>query len=155
MTPAITTLVNAGIKHLVHEYLHDPSRLDFGVEAAEKLNVEATRIFKTLVVETESKTLAVGIVPVSGSLRLKSLAKALGVKKVAMADKARVERTTGYVLGGVSPVGCKHQMPTIIDHTAMNHATIFVSAGKRGLELELSPFDLCQLLEADTAEIAG
>jgi Cys-tRNA(Pro)/Cys-tRNA(Cys) deacylase len=123
------------------------------MEAVEKLGLSAARVFKTLVVSSDRGSLAVGVVPVSSKLNLRALAKVLKVKKLAMADPRTVERTTGYVVGGVSPLGQKRKLPTVIDISATQSNTIYVSAGKRGLEIELSPDDLINLLDAVIAEI--
>ena len=125
----------------------------YGLEAAHKLGVAEDRVFKTLVVCLDMKTLAVGVLPVSSMLSMKRMAKAAGAKKAAMAAQADVERSTGYVLGGVSPLGQKKQLQTIVDTSAENHATIFVSAGRRGLEIELRPQDLVRLVNGRFAEI--
>ena len=146
MTPAVAKVKKAKIPYSLHEYAHDPSVRAFGREAAEKLGVPEERLFKTLVVATGPKDLAVAVVPVSGQLDLKSFAKAFGVKKAAMADKAVVERTTGYLTGGVSPIGQKKSLPTIIDDSAHAFDTIYVSAGKRGLQICLAPEDLAALV---------
>ena len=139
--------------HRVHAYEHDAGSPSYGLEAADKLQVPAARVFKTLVVGLEGVELAVAVVPVNKQLSLKSLARALGAKKAAMADPQAVERSTGYVLGGVSPLGQKKSLRTVIDQSAETFATIFVSAGRRGLEIELSPQDLCRLLDARFASI--
>lgn len=154
MTPAINLAKKKKINFEIHQYDHDPKAASYGEEAAEKLGIALTQVFKTLVVASEKNDLCVCIVPVSGSLDLKQVAKALGVKKTAMADAKKVQSTTGYVLGGVSPLGQKKQLPTLIDETAENQDTIFVSAGKRGLEIELSPQDLQTLTRAQFAPIA-
>ncbi len=148
MTPAINTAQKAKIKFTVHEYSHDPNTSSYGEEAAEKLGIEQNRVFKTLVVANEQNDLYVAIVPVSSQLNFKLCAKAIGCKKIAMADKKLVERTTGYLLGGVSPIGQKKILPTIIHETAKEFDTIFVSAGKRGLQIELVPDDLLFLTRA-------
>lgn len=154
MTPAINSARQNKIPHQVHEYTHDPSSESYGIEAAEKLGVPADRVFKTLVVELDGKELAVGVVPVSAMLNMKQMARALGAKKAAMAAKSAAERTTGYVLGGVSPLGQKKRLRTVIDSSATRHATLYVSAGRRGLEIELSPGDLQQLVNGLFADIA-
>ncbi|EAT11523.1 Cys-tRNA(Pro) deacylase [Bermanella marisrubri] len=154
MTPAINLLIKQNVGHTIHEYNHDARAESFGLEAADKLNVDASRVFKTLVVETDNKELAVAIVPVNRQLNLKSLAKALKVKKANMADTKKVERSTGYVLGGVSPLGQKKRLRTVIDETTSLFDTIYVSAGKRGLEIELPATALAKLLNADFANIA-
>lgn len=153
MTPAINLAANAKIAYRVHEYEHDPASASYGTEAAEKLGVPEDRVFKTLVVDLGNHALAVGIVPVSSLLSLKSIAKALGTKKAVMADKAEVARVTGYVLGGVSPLGQKKRLKTVIDASAQTFPTVYVSAGRRGLEIELSPRDLQSLTGAVFAEI--
>jgi len=141
------------IEHTVHQYIHDPSSSSYGEEAAEKLGIEQSKVFKTLVVLLDEKELAVGIVPVSSKLSLKSIAKTLGVKKAVMADTKIVENTTGYIVGGVSPIGQKKRLRTVIDTSAKNYDTIFVSGGKRGLEVELSSDDLEMILNAKFANI--
>jgi len=153
MTPGINAARKAKIAHKVHEYVHDPASESYGLEAAEKLSVPEARVFKTLVVSLDSRELAVGVIPVSSMLSMKRMAKAAGAKKAAMADRADVERSTGYVLGGVSPLGQKKRLKTIIDSSASQHPTIYVSAGRRGLEIELSPADLVRLVNGVLAEI--
>jgi Cys-tRNA(Pro)/Cys-tRNA(Cys) deacylase len=148
MTPCIKLLKKHKITHNIHQYEHDSSVASYGDEAALKLGVQKERVFKTLVVTTEKKELAVGVVPVSSKLSLKAMAKALGAKKVSMADAKDVQASTGYILGGVSPLGQKKRLKTIIDVTAQEYPTIFVSAGKRGLEVELSANDMQKLLSA-------
>ncbi len=155
MTPAINSLKKANIKHNIHSYDHDPKSKAYGEEAAEKLNVSFDRLFKTLVVSIENKVLAVAVVPVSKQLHLKSFAKSLKAKKVKMADKTFVERSTGYLLGGVSPIGQKKRLTTIIDESALSFDTIYVSAGKRGLQVELSPNDLGAQINATFDKIAN
>lgn len=139
--------------HRVHAYEHVPGSASYGLEAADKLQVSPARVFKTLVVVLEGVELAVAVAPVNKQVNMKSLAKALRAKKAAMADPQAVERSTGYVLGGVSPLGQKKSLRTVIDQSAETFATIFVSAGRRGLEIELSPQDLCRLLDARFASI--
>jgi len=153
MTPAIKLLKKQKIPHTIHEYKHDSNVHSYGEEAAQKMGVDPKSVFKTLVVQSD-KMMAVGIVPVISTLNLKSMAKALGVKKVAMADPKNVENTTGYILGGVSPLGQKKRLKTVIDQSAFEFESIFVSAGKRGLEVEVDPKDLEKLLQADKAKIA-
>lgn len=148
MTPAIELARKHRINHRVHEYAHDPSNESYGAEAAEKLAVPESRVFKTLVVMLDNKELAVGVIPVSSMLSMKLIAKAAGAKKAVMAAASDVERSTGYVLGGVSPLGQRKRLKTIIDVSAADHATIYVSAGRRGLEIELSLLDLKTLLNA-------
>lgn len=154
MTPAVKAAEKAGIRFQVHAYEHDPNHSSFGMEAAEKLGVPAERVFKTLVVMLEGRGLAVAVVPVSSQLDLKAFAKAVKVKKVTMAEAKSVERSTGYVLGGVSPLGQKKPLMTLIDRSATGFPTLFVSAGRRGLEIELAADDLMALLNARYVEIA-
>lgn len=153
MTPAIAKAKQAKIKFAVHEYEHDSSAQSYGTEAADKLGLDPNRVFKTLVVANGNE-LVVGVVPVSGQLDLKKLAKGIGAKKVAMADVRKVESTTGYVVGGVSPLGQKKALKTVIDESAKEFETVFVSAGRRGLEIELSPGDLAKLTRAVFAAVA-
>lgn len=153
MTPGINVAKKSKIAYTVHEYQHDSSSESYGLEAAQKLNVLEARVFKTLVVTLDNTELAVGVLPVSSMLSMKRIAKAAGAKKAAMASQADVERSTGYVLGGVSPLGQKKRLKTIIDVSAKAHNTIYVSAGRRGLEIELSPEDLGQLINGAFAEI--
>ena len=148
MTPGILAAKKAGVPFTVHEYDHDPSAPSFGLEAAEKLGVPPERVFKTLVVALDGKELAVGIIPVDAMLSMKLIAKAAGAKKAVMAQPADVERATGYVLGGVSPLGQKKRLRTFIDSSAEAFSTILVSAGRRGLDIELSPNDLKKLTGA-------
>lgn len=154
MTPAINLARKNKTPHKVHEYVHDPASDSYGLEAATKLEVAEARVFKTLVVSLDKKELAVGIVPVASMLSMKLIAKACGAKKATMATPGEVERSTGYVLGGVSPLGQKKKLKTIIDTSAQDHATIYVSAGRRGLEIELSPSDLTKLVHGVIADIA-
>ena len=148
MTPAINAAKQAQVNFILHEYEHDPAAESYGEEAAEKIGANPAQVFKTLVVSLDGKDLAVGIVPVTAMLGLKQIAKAAGAKKALMADKQLVQRTTGYVLGGVSPLGQKKPLKTFIDQSAEDFETIFVSAGKRGLEIELAPADLARLTQA-------
>jgi Cys-tRNA(Pro)/Cys-tRNA(Cys) deacylase len=153
MTPAINSAKKAKILYTVHHYPHDPTSPSYGKEAAEKLAIDEERVFKTLVVQLDSAALVVGIIPVSMTLNMKQIAKAAKAKKAAMADKGDVERATGYVLGGVSPLGQKKRLPTFIDGSASSFPTILVSAGRRGLEIELAPTDLAALFGAIFAPI--
>jgi Cys-tRNA(Pro)/Cys-tRNA(Cys) deacylase len=145
MTPAILAAKKAKIAFTIHEYAHDPSAESFGSEAAEKLDAPEAMVFKTLVVTLDNGSLVVGVIPVSSKLSMKLLAKAAGVKKAAMASAADVERSTGYVLGGVSPLGQKKRLTTFIDSSAEEFSSIYVSAGRRGLEIALNPNDLKKL----------
>ncbi|MFJ8857385.1 Cys-tRNA(Pro) deacylase [Streptomyces sp. NPDC102451] len=151
-TPATVALTAAGTAFTVHSYDHDPSSPSYGEEAAEALGVSADRVFKTLVADVDGE-LVVAVVPVAGSLDLKALASAVGGKRSAMADPAAAERTTGYVRGGISPLGQRKRLRTVLDASAGSHATICVSAGRRGLEVELSAADLAALTEATLAPI--
>lgn len=153
MTPAINLAKKLKISFTLHEYSHDANSESYGLEAAEKLQVDASQVFKTLVVQDEQDKLAVAVLPVANLLNLKKMAKAMGSKKVHMADPKLVERTTGYVLGGVSPLGQKKRLPTIIHTTASQHPTIFCSGGRRGLEIELSPVDLAKAINAQFSDI--
>lgn len=152
-TPATVALDTAGVPFTVHEYAHDPAAASYGAEAAQAMGVSPDRVFKTLLAETDG-TLAVAVVPVSGQLDLKALATALGAKRAAMADATAAERSTGYVLGGISPLGQRKRLRTVIDTGALRHDTVYVSAGKRGMEVELAPADLIRLTAATTADIA-
>jgi Cys-tRNA(Pro)/Cys-tRNA(Cys) deacylase len=153
MTPAINVVKKNKIVYKVHEYFHDSSSESYGLEAAEKLGVPEDRVFKTLVVSLDTNELAVGILPVSSMLSMKLIAKAAGAKKASMAAQSDVERSTGYVLGGVSPLGQKKRLKTVIDSSALTHSTIYVSAGRRGLEIELNPADLQRLVSGVLADI--
>jgi Cys-tRNA(Pro)/Cys-tRNA(Cys) deacylase len=148
-TPAIVAAERAGVPFRVHEYVHDPKAESYGLEAAEKLGLDPAGVFKTLVVELDGK-LGVAIVPVAAHVDL----KALGGKRAAMADRAAAERATGYVLGGISPLGQRKRLPTTLDASALEQETIYVSAGRRGLELELAPADLVRLTGAAVRPIA-
>lgn len=154
MTPAIELAKQLGLDYQLHEYIHDSNADSYGLEAAEKLGVAAAQIFKTLVITTETGTLAVAIVPVDTTLNFKKMAKALSCKKVQMADPKQVARSTGYVLGGVSPLGQKKRLATVIDISAQGQPTIYVSAGRRGLEIELPPAQLAETLAAHFRNIA-
>lgn len=145
MTPAINLAKQKKIKHQIHEYEHDVANESYGAEAAQKMGVDEAQVFKTLVVQLDTSALVVGIIPVSSKLSMKHLAKAAKAKKAAMADKQEVERATGYILGGVSPLGQKKRLATYIDESAQQFSTIFVSGGRRGLEIELNPTDLASL----------
>jgi Cys-tRNA(Pro)/Cys-tRNA(Cys) deacylase len=151
-TPATAALTAAGVPFVLHPYTHDPSAASYGAEAAEALGIDPSRVFKTLMVEVEGR-LAVGIVPVSGTLDLKAFASALGAKKAAMADPAAAQRRTGYVLGGISPLGQRLPSPTVLDSSAVGLRTLLVSGGRRGLDIELAPADLIRLTQAVTAPI--
>lgn len=154
MTPGIEQARRAKIDYRVHEYEHDPTSESWGLEAAQKTGVAEARIFKTLVVELANDELSVGVLPVSAMLSMKAIARAAGAKKAAIAKPADVERSTGYVLGGVSPLGQKRKLKTFIDESARDFPTIYVSAGRRGLEIELSPEDLARLTRGIFASIS-
>lgn len=152
-TPATVALTRAGIPYAVRAYEHDPAAESFGLEAAEALGVEPARVLKTLLVDS-GDGLAVGIVPVDRLLDLKAMAIALGAKRVVMADPVVAERSSGYVVGGISPVGQKRALPTVLDASASGHDTVLVSGGRRGLDLELAPSDLATVTGAVLAPIA-
>lgn len=151
-TPATTALSRAGIAFEVHAYEHDPAAESYGEEAARALGLDPERVFKTLFVSLDRR-LCVGIVPVSSRLDLKAVAAALGGKAATMADPSDAERASGYVVGGISPLGQRRQHPTVLDDSALAFPTVFVSAGRRGLDVELSPADLVALTSAVTAPI--
>ena len=155
MTPAIRAIKKAGVSYKLHEYQHDPAASSYGEEAAFLLGVEPESVFKTLLVEDSANKLAVAIVPVTHQLNLKKMAKALGVKKVLMAAPADAEKATGYVLGGISPLGQKKPLPFVIDSSAQLFNTIYVSAGRRGLEISMAPQDLIALCHAHVDNIRG
>lgn len=152
-TPATTALTRAKVAFTVHTYEHDPAAASFGLEAATALGIEPARVFKTLLVEADGR-LGVGIVPVDRQLDLKAVAAALGAKKAVMADPAVAERVTGYVVGGISPLGQKRALPTVLDGGATAYPTILVSGGRRGLDVELSPTDLLALTRGTVAPIS-
>ncbi|MEU6642188.1 Cys-tRNA(Pro) deacylase [Saccharomonospora sp. NPDC046836] len=153
-TPATVLLTKRKIAHTVHTYEHDPRHESYGTEAAEALGVEPARVFKTLVAEVDG-TLTVGVVPVTGQLDLKKLAAAAGGKKARMADAGAAQRATGYVLGGISPLGQRSRLPVVVDVSAEQFGTVLCSGGRRGLEIELPPADLVRLTGATVAAIAG
>jgi Cys-tRNA(Pro)/Cys-tRNA(Cys) deacylase len=152
-TPATVALDKAGVAFTVHDYVHDPAAESYGDEAAQAMGVTPERVFKTLVAEVDG-ALVVGVVPVAGQLDLKALATAVGGKRAAMADPAAAERSSGYVRGGISPIGQRKALPTVLDATALEHPTVFVSAGRRGLEVELAATDLAALTSAVVAPIS-
>ena len=153
MTPAVRAAEQARIAFQVFEYEHDPAHESYGLEAAERLGVDPARVFKTLVVQTDGGKLAVALVPVARTLNLKQVADALGAKRVEMAEPHAAERATGYVVGGISPLGQRRRLPATVDESALAHETILVSAGRRGLQLELDPRDLVRLTGADVRHI--
>jgi Cys-tRNA(Pro)/Cys-tRNA(Cys) deacylase len=152
-TPATTALTRAGVEFGVHPYDHDPAAASYGLEAAEALGVAPAQVFKTLLVDSGTG-LAVGIVPVDRQLDLKAVAAALGWKKAAMADPAAAERSTGYVVGGISPVGQKRALPTVLDATAQGFQRVYVSGGRRGLDISLAPADLLRVTKGLLSEIS-
>lgn len=153
-TPATVALTGAGIAFTLHPYEHHGDGTGYGDEAAEQLDVDRRRIFKTLVADVGGK-LTVAVVPVANQLDLKALARACGAKKAQLADPQAATRSTGYVLGGISPIGQRTSLPTVIDTSSADFPTIFVSAGRRGLQVELSPADLVTITGATVAAIAG
>lgn len=153
MTPGINLVKKAKINYTIHEYDSDASSTSYGLEACEKLGLPQETVFKTLVVELDNKELVVGVIPISALLSMKSISKAAGAKKANMAAPTDVERSTGYVLGGVSPLGQKKRLRTFIHTSATQHETLYVSAGRRGLEIALNPQDLISLTQASLADI--
>ncbi|EHK72177.1 MULTISPECIES: Cys-tRNA(Pro) deacylase [Pseudomonas] len=148
MTPAIELLKKSQVPHEVLSYHHDPKAASYGLEAAEKLGLAPETVFKTLLAASEKQELLVAIVPVAGTLDLKALAQAAGVKKLEMAKPDQAQRSTGYLVGGISPLGQKKRLRTFIDDSAAVLPSIHVSAGRRGLEVALAPADLARLLDA-------
>ena len=157
-TPATAACVRAGISHAVHTYAHDPRVRSFGAEAvaqlAAELGLDPAQIFKTLLVKTE-KGLAVAVLPVPETLSLKAAAKALGARKAVMAAPAEAERSTGYVVGGISPLGQRKRLPTVVDASALDWGRVLCSGGRRGLDLELAPADLIALCGATAAPLGS
>jgi Cys-tRNA(Pro)/Cys-tRNA(Cys) deacylase len=152
-TAATALLTRQGIAYTVHTYDHDPLHGSYGAEAAQAMGVPAGRVFKTLVADVDG-ALTVGVVPVAAQLDLKALAAAVGGKKAAMADVAAAERATGYVAGGISPLGQRRRLPVVVDSTALGFPTVYCSGGRRGLEIELAPEDLVQAANATVAPIS-
>lgn len=153
MTPALDLLKKVRAEHRVHSYEHDPKSASYGLEAAEKLGLDAQQVFKTLLASSEKGELLVAVVPVVGTLDLKALAHAAGVKKCEMADPAAAQRATGYLVGGISPLGQKKRLRSFLDASAQALPTLHVSAGRRGLEVELTPADLLRLTAGHYAPI--
>jgi len=154
MTPAVNVLNKNKVSYTLHEYSHDTAIESYGLEAVAKLGINANRVFKTLVISLDNKALAVAVIPVSSKLSMKNIAKACGAKKAVMANPNEVSRVTGYVLGGVSPLGQKRALKTVIDSSAKELTSIFISAGRRGLEIEMSAEDLAQLTRANFYEVS-
>jgi Cys-tRNA(Pro)/Cys-tRNA(Cys) deacylase len=155
MTPAVRALQKARVAHTLHPYAHDPASRSYGLEAAGKIGVPPALVYKTLIVRCQPGELAVAVVPVSCQLDLKRFAAVRGAKKASMAATADVERATGYVPGGVSPLGQKRRLPVVVDRSINDHERIYISAGKRGLDVSLRPADLIRLADADVGEIAS
>ncbi|MEH6689120.1 MAG: Cys-tRNA(Pro) deacylase [Halopseudomonas sabulinigri] len=153
MTPATKLLDKARVSYQLHRYTHDPHAESYGTEAADKLGLAHGRVFKTLLAATETGELLVAVVPVSDKLNLKALAAAAKVKKTAMADPAAAQRSTGYLIGGISPLGQKKRLRTFIDASATNWPTVYISGGRRGLEIELTADDLRQHTSAQLCEL--
>lgn len=154
MTPAVRAAEQARVSFELLEYTHDPAAESYGLEAATALGLDPAHVFKTLVVQTDRGQFAVGLVPVSASLDLKAMASALDAKKIALADAADAERVTGYVVGGISPLGQRKALPTVIDESARALPRVCVSAGRRGLQIALAPADLTRLTHGRYAPIA-
>lgn len=152
MTPATKLLKANKIDFSIHEYEHDANAKSFGLEAAEKLNLRVEEVFKTLLV-TDEKNYFVAILPVHHQLNLKKVAQAVGAKKLKMSDPKDAERLTGYLVGGISPVGQKKRLKTVIDQSAENLEKLYVSGGKRGLDIGLKPQDLAKVLSASFADL--
>jgi len=151
-TPATVALEKAGVTFTVHAYDHDPRSASYGLEAADALGLDPDAVFKTLLAEVDGE-LVVAVVPVSGQLDLKALASAVGGKRAAMADPAVAERTTGYVVGGISPIGQRRRLRTVVDESASARPAVYVSGGRRGVDLGLDPADLVRVLDAQVARI--
>ncbi|MFW8591914.1 Cys-tRNA(Pro) deacylase [Glaciecola sp. 2405UD65-10] len=155
MTPAVDAANKLKVPFTLHQYEHDPSAESYGGEAAEKLQVDSSRVYKTLVVSSPDHAMAVAVLPVNEKLSMKAIASALGWKKAAMADKQAVMRSTGYVLGGVSPLGQKKRLPSVLHNDITDHTSVYISAGKRCLEMEIAGANLQQALQAKLSDICA
>jgi len=154
MTPAINLLKKNKCDFKIHKYKHDPANTNYGLEAATALGLDENRVYKTLLVELNPKELAVGIIPVNKSMSLKNIATALKAKSALMANKDEAQKVTGYLLGGISPFGQKKRLRTVLDNSAQNFETIYISGGRRGLDIEVKPCDIIQLLNAKFCEVS-
>lgn len=154
MTPAINELKKNKIDFSIHKYKHDPKIDNYGLEAAEKLNIDANRVYKTLLAQLNTKELVVAIIPVNKSLNLKSLASYFEAKSASMADKDEAQKVTGYLLGGISAFGQKKRLRTIVDATSKVFETIYISGGKRGLDLQIKPSDIIKVLNSNYCEVS-
>lgn len=153
-TPAVRALARAGVSFTEHPYDHDPTHPSFGLEAAEALGLDPSTVFKTLLADVDGR-LVVAVLPVTSSLSLKALAAAVGAKRASLAAPADAERATGYVVGGISPLGGRKALPTVVDSSAQRLATMYVSGGRRGFDVGLAPADLIRLTRAVTAEVCA
>jgi Cys-tRNA(Pro)/Cys-tRNA(Cys) deacylase len=153
-TPAVAAVEIAGIIYRLHTYDVDPTQDDYGVAVAQALGVDPERVYKTLVARIDGAQLVCAVVPVARRLDLKALARAVGGRQSALADRSEAERRTGYVRGGISPLGQRQQLPVVVDESALAQLTVYVSAGKRGLQLEIAPADLVRLTQAEVAAVA-
>ncbi len=153
-TPAVRALARAGVSFTEHPYDHDPTHPSFGLEAAEALGLDPSTVFKTLLADVDGR-LVVAVLPVTSSLSLKALAAAVGAKRASLAAPADAERATGYVVGGISPLGGRRALPTVVDSSAQRLATMYVSGGRRGFDVGLAPADLIRLTRAVTAEVCA
>lgn len=154
MTPAINLLKKNKSDFKIHKYKHDPANTHYGLEAAQELGLDENQVYKTLLVELNPKELVVGIIPVNKSLSLKEIAATFKAKSAVMANKDEAQKVTGYLLGGISPFGQKKRLKTVVDISAMDYDTIYVSGGRRGLDIEVKPSDIVHLLEAYCAQVA-
>ena len=154
MTPAVNVLKKHRIPYTIHRYTHDPGSTAYGLEAAEKLELDPAQVFKTLVIEVDNCSLAVAVIPVKKMLNMKFAARTFGAKKAQMADPKTVEKVTGYIMGGVSPLGQKKKLATAIDISATNFPTIFISGGRRGLDIQIDPQDLAKLTGAAFSQLS-